>query len=110
MPASETLLLGDVELGRLEITGGENWWVLGDFFPGERFADHAAPFEEFGSLHARLDENDLDDEEYGRLCNRAGDVQEEINLLDLAVRKSDGTIQRIRDFHILEGRFQYSWM
>lgn len=88
------LVLNGEKLGELEEKGVDMFWIYGVFYPAPDFEKHRELFERLELLW----------EEDGY---EATDLLEEINNLNLVVENEQGQHQRIKDFKISEGWYEY---
>jgi hypothetical protein len=98
------LLLGDRELGTLRQRSVDGYWSYGLFTREPAFSEVATLFERLELAwegDARTDGSTRD----GR--DDPLEVQEMVNALGLTVRTASGATQRVRDFKIIRGKYEY---
>ena len=107
--AKQVLLLNDLEIGLLEYESSDNWWHYGRFYELPDFASVA-------ELFARLERAWADDDPSTEALDSTSlntslalDVQDEVNSLDLRVRREDGSTEAVRDFKLDAGRYEFKY-
>ena len=103
------LMLGNEKLGVLTDTSVDMFWNYGKFHPLPPFEKYKSLFEqlevEWNKDYSEHPQNE--DSELSEHRNLAYEIQEQVENLGLTVLYSSGKLNKIRDFKIQDGMFEY---